>query len=87
MSLFSLLYLIFSLSSQNLSLSPKFPTHVLPFLTIGHVQKEGNAEEGGGYGQKRRKGNCDFIKIGGGGGGIGFAERSGFDFLISDLSL
>ena len=38
---------------ESLSLSPKFPTCVLPLLTIGREQKEG----GGGNCQERRKGS------------------------------
>ena len=53
------LYLIFSFPSQNLSLSPKFLTRVLPLLTIRCEQ-----EEGGGGSQERRKGSWDFIEIG-----------------------
>ena len=73
-SLLSFLYLIFSLSSQNLPLSPKFPTHVLPLLTIRREQEEGNAKEGGGGGQERRKGSRDCVKIGRNGRGIGFID-------------
>ena len=57
-SVLSFLYLIFSLSSQNLSLSPKFPTHVLPLLTVRREQ-----EEGGGNDQEMRKGSRNFIEI------------------------
>ena len=42
-----------SLLKISLSLSPKFPTCVLPLLTIGREQKEG----GSGDGQERRKGS------------------------------
>ena len=52
------LFDFFSLFLESVSLSPKFPTHVLPLLTIGCKQ-----EEGGGGGQERRKGSYDFVKI------------------------
>ena len=51
-SLLSFLYLIFSLPSQNLSLSLSPSSQpVLPLLTIGREQEEGSTEEGGGGGQ------------------------------------
>ena len=48
-SLLSFLYLIFSLPSQNLSLSLSLPSFqpVLPLLIIKRKQEEGGVEEGG----------------------------------------
>ena len=94
-SLSSLFFIWFYLFLLIICLSLSLPSSqesqpVLPLLTIGREQEEGNAEEVGGGGQERRKGSRDFVKIGsGGGGGVGFAERSGFDFwfLISLFSL
>ena len=53
--------------------SVSLPTRVLPLLTIGREQEEG----GGGGGQERRKGNCNFVEIGGDNGGVEFAKWSG----------
>ena len=86
-SLLSLLYLIFFLSLLRICLS--LPTRVLPLLTIGREQEEGNAEEGDDGGQERRKGSRDFVEI----DGVRFVEWSGEVgdgvevLLISDLSL
>ena len=55
---------------ESLSLSPKFPTCVLPLLTIGREQKEG----GGGDGQERRKGSRDFVEIGRGSRRVRFID-------------
>ena len=68
----SLFNFFLSLLRICLSFSPKFPTRVLPLLTIGREQ-----EEGGGGSQERRKGSRDVVKID---GDVGFVERSGFDF-------
>ena len=54
----------------SLSLSPKFPTCVLPLLTIGREQKEG----GGGDGQERRKDSRDFVEIGRGSRRVRFID-------------
>ena len=89
----SSLFLFDFLSPFSESVSLSLPSSqesqpVLPLLTIGREQEEGNAEEGGCGGQERRKGSRDLVKIGSG-SGVGFAERSGFDFwfLISLFSL
>ena len=52
-SLSSHFFIWFSLSLLRiyLSLSPKFPTCVLPLLTIGRKQEKGGTEEGDGNGQ------------------------------------
>ena len=86
------LFFLFDLDSPfSESVSLSLPSSqesqpVLPLLTIGREQEEGDAEEGGRTGQERRKGNRDFVKISSGGG---FTEQSGFDFwfLISLFSL
>ena len=67
----------FSLFSKSISLPSSQPVFFLFSQSNASKKPIYGAEEGGGGGQERRKSSRNFVKIGGSGGGIGFAESSG----------
>ena len=72
------LFDFFSLFSESVSLPSSQPVFFL-FSQLDASKKPiyGVEEGGGGGGQERRKGNCNFVEIGGDNGGVEFAKWSG----------
>ena len=70
------LFDFFSIFSKSISLPSSQPVFFLFSQSNTSKKPIYGAEEGGGGGQERRKGSRNFVKIGGSGSGIGFAEPS-----------